>query len=253
MNRRDFLFAPIALTVAWPAFAAGQPWSARLLKGGFDGSVWWSGLMITLAPDWKTYWRVPGDGGIAPSFEIAGENIKTSRIDYPLPQRFRGEAGTTIGYKEAVVFPFAIAPQDSARPVSLSLKAFFGVCDEVCIPAPYDAAVQFDPASADAPDQAIISQWRAEVPQPGSDGPVKKATAKEDEDGFYVLLDTSESIREMFVEGNPAHYFGEPFFMRGLVRVAVTGAKSRDELRATALRLTLRTASKGLEQMVTVV
>jgi DsbC/DsbD-like thiol-disulfide interchange protein len=102
--------------------------STRLLKGGFDGAVWWSGLSITLAPHWKTYWRVPGDGGIAPSLDITGENIMASRVDYPVPHRIAGESGTTIGYQDLVVFPIALTPGDVTRPVTANLKAFFGVC-----------------------------------------------------------------------------------------------------------------------------
>lgn len=253
MNRRDLFFVPFALAASKPGFAAEQPWSARLLKGGFDGSVWWSGLSITLAPHWKTYWRVPGDGGIAPSLEITGENIKASRVDYPVPHRIVGESGTTIGYQELVVFPFALTPGDATRSVKVNLKAFFGVCDEVCIPAPFDAAVMFDPAKAGAPDQALIGEWQKQVPVLTADGPVTNAVVDMQDGAFALLLDTSEAIKEIFVEGNPLHYFGSPVVLRGLVRMPVVGVKSLDELRATPLRITMRTAFKVLEQVVSVV
>ncbi len=253
MKRRHLLFAPLALAVLRPVFAAEQPWSAKLLKGGFDGTVWWSGLSITLAPKWKTYWRVPGDGGIAPSIELSGENLKSSHVDYPVPHRIVSEQGTTIGYKEAVVFPIAVSPQDMERPVKLSLKAFFGVCDEVCIPAPYNADVTFDPNIAAAPDQVLISEWQAKVPQLTTDGPVTKALVEMRDGKPVLLLDTSEAITEIFVEGNPLHYFGKPMLMRGLVRMDVAGVKTLDELRATPLRITMQTHGKALEQVVTVV
>ena len=253
MNRRDFIFVPLALAANTPGLAAEQPWSARLLKGGFDGAVWWSGLSITLAPHWKTYWRVPGDGGIAPLLEITGENIMASRVDYPVPHRIAGESGTTIGYQELVVFPFALTPGDVTRPVTVNLKAFFGVCDEVCIPAPFDASLMFDPANAGAPDQALIGQWQKQVPVLTADGPVTKAVVDMQDGAFVLLLDTSEAIEEIFVEGNPLHYFGNPVVMRGLVRMTVVGVKSLDELRATPLRITIRTTFNVLEQAVSVV
>ena len=253
MKRRHLLFAPLALAGFRPVFAAGPPWSAKLLKGGFDGTVWWSGLSITLAPKWKTYWRVPGDGGIAPSLELSGANLKSSRVDYPVPHRIVSEQGTTIGYKEAVVFPFAITPQDMAQPIKLSLKAFFGVCDEVCIPAPFDDEVMFDPKAAAAPDQALISEWQAKVPTLTDNGPVVKAVVEMRDGKPVLLLDTTEAITEIFVEGNPLHYFGNPMLMRGLVRMDVSGAKTLDELRDTPLRITIQTRWKALEQVVTVV
>ena len=253
MKRRHFLFAPFAFAAAHPSFAAEQPWSAKLLKGGFDGAVWWSGLSITLAPNWKTYWRVPGDGGIAPSFELSGDNIKSTRVDYPVPHRIESESGTTIGYKEAVVFPFAITPENMAQPVKLQLKAFFGVCEEVCIPAPFDADVTFDPQAAAAPDQVLISEWQKQVPTLLTNGPVKKAYVEMRDGKPVLLLDTSEAIMDIFVEGNPMHYFGNPMLMRGLVSIDIAGAKTLDELRAAPLRITMRTRWETLEQVVTVV
>jgi Disulphide bond corrector protein DsbC len=253
MKRRHLLLAPLAFAVLRPVYAAEQPWSAKLLKGGFDGTVWWSGLSIALAPKWKTYWRVPGDGGIAPALELSGENLKSSRVDYPVPHRIVGEQGTTIGYKEAVVFPFALSPQDMAQPIKLSLKAFFGVCDEVCIPAPFNAEVTFDPKIAAAPDQALISEWQLKVPMLTDHGPVTKAVVELRDGKPVLLLDTSEAIMDIFVEGNPLHYFGNPMLMRGLVRMDIAGAKTLDELRATPLRITIRTRWKTLEQVVTVV
>lgn len=253
MKRRHLLFAPLLLGSLRQAFAADQPWSAKLLQGGFDGAVWWSGLSITLAPKWKTYWRVPGDGGIAPSLELSGDNIKSSRVDYPVPHRIVSESGTTIGYKDAVVFPFAITPQDVLQPVKLTLNAFFGVCDEVCIPAPFDASMTFDPKAAAAPDQALISEWQKQVPTLVADGPVTKAVVEMRDGKPVLLLDISEAIMEIFVEGNPMHYFGNPMLMRGLVRMDIAGAKTLDELQATPLRITMRTRWKTLEQVVTVV
>jgi DsbC/DsbD-like thiol-disulfide interchange protein len=253
MKRRHLLFAPLLMATLRHAFAADQAWSAKLLKGGFDGNVWWSGLSITLAPHWKTYWRVPGDGGIAPSLELSGDNIKSTRIDYPVPHRIVSESGTTIGYKDAVVFPFAVTPQDAGKPAKLTLKAFFGVCDEVCIPAPFEADAMFDPKAAAAPDQSLISEWQHQVPQLVTEGPVTRAVVEMRDGKPVLLLDSSEAIMDIFVEGNPLHYFGNPMLMRGLVRMDIAGAKSLHELRATPLRITMRTRWKTLEQVVMVV
>ena len=71
-----------------------------------------------------------------PQLDITGENIASHEVFYPMPSRFEDDAGMTNGYKNEVVLPLAIAPADMARPVKLSMKAFFGVCDVVCIPQP---------------------------------------------------------------------------------------------------------------------
>jgi DsbC/DsbD-like thiol-disulfide interchange protein len=260
MKRRNLLQIPFSVLFASTLQAAPPPWSARLLVGGFDGTAWNAGLAITLTENWKTYWRVPGDGGIAPLLEVSGDNIKQSRVDLPAPTRFRDAAGMTIGYKKEVVFLLAVEPIDAARPVSLALKSFFGVCDVVCIPAQFAQDLTFDPDKSAAPDQILISEWKKRVPVLKPQGvaappfePVLKASA-EMKDGKPVLnLLLAETMRDIFIEGNPKHYFGEPEFTLSQATLDVSGTQSLDELRATRLRVTLISESVALEQMVTVV
>lgn len=253
MKRRRFFLMPFAAMLASSSQAAPPPWSARLLKGGFDGKHYWAGLAISLAPAWKTYWRVPGDGGIAPQVDLMLENVGVEKIHYPLPQRFEDEAGMTIGYKQEVVFPISLLPMNNTLPVRLNLKSFFGVCEVVCIPAKFDAEVSFDPAKSDATDQQLISQWQAKVPVLSIEGPVIKATAATENKHIYLELDLLDSVNDIFVEGNPLHYFGKPTATAGLVRMPVNGAKSADELKGNQLRLTLNKDGRALEQSLTVV
>ncbi len=70
-----------------------------------------AGIEIKLQPGWKTYWRYPGDSGVPPQFDFAGsENLASAEVLYPAPHSFKDEAGTSIGYKETVVFPVASRP-----------------------------------------------------------------------------------------------------------------------------------------------
>jgi DsbC/DsbD-like thiol-disulfide interchange protein len=113
----------------------------RLIIGGAPGSngrvARYAALEIALSSGWKTYWRQPGSaGGIPPQLSWQGSsNLKSPKLHYPAPARFVDPTGATIGYKNSVVFPIAIEPEDPARPMVLNLKAFFGVCREICIPA----------------------------------------------------------------------------------------------------------------------
>lgn len=248
MKRRSLLQVPFALALASSARAASPPWSARLLKGGFDGKFYWSGLAITLVPPWKTYWRVPGDGGIAPQIDLALENVGMDKIHYPLPSRFEDEAGMTIGYKTEAVFPISLLPMDASRPVKVSLKSFFGVCEVVCIPAQFSAEVMFDPAVSDAPDQQLISLWQAKVPVMSVEGPIVSATADEK----FLILDLMEPVTDLFIEGNPLHYFGKPETTSGIIRIPVSGVKPGQDLKGSPLRVTINKDGRALEQTITV-
>jgi DsbC/DsbD-like thiol-disulfide interchange protein len=252
MKRRNLLQLPLAIIFTTTVKSESPPWSIRLLKGGFDGKNYWAGLAITLALHWKTYWRVPGDGGIAPQIDVTMENGASHIIHFPIPARYEDAAGMTIGYKNEVIFPIALQPMNDALPVKLSLKAFIGVCDEVCIPAQFEGEMLFSPSEAAAPDQAVISQWQAKVPVLSVEGPIAKATVEVQNEKLVLLLDSFESLADVFIEGNTTHYFGKPDLAAMPIRIPVHGAKISDELRGTPLRITFNTGARALEQTVTV-
>jgi DsbC/DsbD-like thiol-disulfide interchange protein len=252
MKRRAFLVSTLGLMVS-PSWAANtQPWSAQLLKGGFDGTFWWAGLSITLDKNWKTYWRVPGDGGIAPSLAVTGQNIAKYEVLYPLPHRYEDEAGSTIGYKDQVVFPIAVKPADITKPTQLDFKSFFGVCETVCIPAQFEGQLMFDASVSASPDQALISQWQATAPRLSVEGPITSAFVKTEAGKIELKLENVRGIRDIFIEGNPLHYFGKPKLMQDSAILTITGAKSEVELRGSKLRITVDADNGPLEQYMSV-
>jgi DsbC/DsbD-like thiol-disulfide interchange protein len=113
----------------------------RLIVGGAPGTNGtlqrYAALEIVMPIGWKTYWRQPGSaGGIPPNLSWQGStNLKNLTIRYPAPIRMADPSGESIGYKKSVVFPLALEPVDPSKRLVLDLKAFFGVCREICIPA----------------------------------------------------------------------------------------------------------------------
>jgi DsbC/DsbD-like thiol-disulfide interchange protein len=251
MKRRSFLGLPLVFGGA--AFAQGQPWSAKLLRGGYDGVFWWMGFAVSLQPKWKTYWRVPGDGGIAPDIKLVGENLKSFDVLYPLPKRFEDEAGMTIGYKEEVVFPIIVAPVDPLKPVMLQFNSFIGVCDVVCIPAQYESEISFDPAVSSAPDMVDIASWSSRVPMTQSERIMRAASVTFLQGKPAVTFTLAQTVADIFVEGNPLHYFGKPLFDGQTAVLPVSGVKAVEDLKTTPLRVTIAMQTGALEEMVTVV
>ena len=118
------------------AWDGDQRAAVRLIAGAQHGAVRRAGIEIRLAPGWKTYWRYPGDSGIPPRFDFSNStNVKSVTVRYPAPHRLTDESGTSIGYKQGVVFPLDIVPQNAAQPVMLVVKADYAVCEKICIPA----------------------------------------------------------------------------------------------------------------------
>ncbi len=47
------------------------------------------GLEFELEPDWKVYWRAPGDAGYPPAIDWSGsENLAAAEMMWPVPARF---------------------------------------------------------------------------------------------------------------------------------------------------------------------
>jgi len=108
---------------------------SRLVAAQHDGKLV-AFFEIAMSEGWKTYWRNPGDaGGLPPSFDFkSSDNVRAATVLYPAPKRLVDRAGETIGYKGTALFPIEVEPGAADKPVTLRLKAHFGVCREICVP-----------------------------------------------------------------------------------------------------------------------
>lgn len=89
-------------------------------------------IEIVLKPGWKTYWRNPGNSGIAPFFNF---NQQVSyEIFYPTPQLYETENDWSLGYKDKVVLPFRISGSNKNLSGALTL----GLCHKICLPITVD-------------------------------------------------------------------------------------------------------------------
>jgi DsbC/DsbD-like thiol-disulfide interchange protein len=118
----------LALLFVTPAFAD----DIRL----FSGKINTAGLEIILKPGVKTYWRYPGDNGVPPLFNWDGsQNLKAIEVIYPTPIKFEDGIGHSIGYKKSPVFLIKTTPIDASKPVTLTLKLDYALCETMCVPA----------------------------------------------------------------------------------------------------------------------
>jgi DsbC/DsbD-like thiol-disulfide interchange protein len=251
MDRRIFLAVLAQMTCAAGA-RAESPWSSRFLDGGFDGAFHWSGLAISMSKGWKTYWRVPGAGGIPPQIEATGLNLKSVELLFPMPQRFYDESGESIGYKDEVVFPLKLAPRDISAPLEVKLSSFFGICEVVCIPARSEASLRFAMGSNASADVELLQHWLDKVPVLSEKGPVRSATATMMVEKPALAIELDSPVEDIFVSGAEKYYFHAPRIEGQRAMVLVSGAKSTDELKAQSLRFVTIAAGKALEQAITV-
>ncbi|MDD1792501.1 thioredoxin family protein [Enterovibrio sp. ZSDZ42] len=159
-------------STGWLTNPNHPPLSTRIVLTGtanhnantFDGF-----LEVQLNDDWKTYWRTPGEGGIAPSFNWQeSENIKDIAWYWPAPQRFDLLGINTLGYKNHAVFPLTFTAKDISKPVTIKGTLTISSCTTVCVLTDYPIDLTVSPSALIADPNALhlFAQGMSHVPKP---------------------------------------------------------------------------------------
>jgi DsbC/DsbD-like thiol-disulfide interchange protein len=259
MNRRIVVgFLPLLLVCNSVSAGVEDHYSVRLLPGERDGETWLAGIDIRLDPDWKTYWRMPGDAGIPPEFNWGeSQNVKAVEVLWPAPARYKDATGETVGYHDRVIFPLRVLPADAAAPVKLKLSMFFAVCKDVCIPAKSRAEAILGAASPEPSVMMDIRRFMAMVPtkepKPFEHATVEATASKP----VLVLRFAGGAIpaeADVFVEGGGSAYFRAPQPGRNPseIRLTIDGLKDIAKLKSKTLKLTMVIKGRGVEQEIIV-
>lgn len=170
----------VATAIAWlaaapPVAAQATAWQdlehakARLIAAtsavGTAADVW-LGLQVKLDPEFKTYWRSPGDAGVPPELDwSASRNVAGLTIEWPTPKRYVLAGFHTFGYADEVVLPLKVTLVRPGEPVAVRLDLAIGICRDICVLG--EASFKLDlPAGAatPSPHAAAIERYRARVP-----------------------------------------------------------------------------------------
>jgi suppressor for copper-sensitivity B len=221
------------------------------------------GLEFTLQPNWKTYWRSPGDAGFPVTVDWAGSrNVAATDMTWPAPHRFSLFGLDTFGYKDQVVLPIAVRPQTPGEPVLLNAKVSYLACAEICVP--HDAQLRLElPAGAAAPtDQAqLINRFVAQVPGDGTPQGLSLdyAGVSHGEGQSTLIGHASSAIApfenpDVIVEAPAGFYFGAPVIslsQNGLgakFQLPITVNDGALPLDSAEITVTLVDGARGLEQ-----
>lgn len=174
-----------------------------------------AGLQMDLAPGWKTYWRNPGDAGIPPQFDWTGsENLARVQIAWPTPVVFDTAGSRTIGYENRMLLPLALRAEDPSLPIRVRLSMFYGLCDDICVPARTSVALDIPPGSE--PEAAdLIRDALVSTPEPAQRGGlaearcgVEGADARRTFSARFVFDAPPVSAPVVVVEGPEGVWFG---------------------------------------------
>lgn len=177
------------------------------------------GLQIKLAPGWKTYWRSPGEGGLAPALNWdKSENVKSVTLDWPAPERHSAFDIDSFGYEAQVVFPLHIVPENVGKQVKLVLDLDLYVCSTVCVPAHYQNVRLNLRAGAPTQDRVVntIHRFQKRVPVPAEKTGFNFTKAWVEGGALHVRLATDEPLKDvdLFVENDQKVSFKKPIYAR---------------------------------------
>ncbi len=216
------VFLLAAAGMASPAWAGADAsaWSqglharARLIAGPAEGGeAWHAGIEIALDPGFKTYWRTPGSSGVPPVFDFSrSRNLKQAKVLFPAPIAFFDGAGDAIGYKDKVILPVSVTPQDASLPVDLVLKMDYAVCEKLCIPVQANAALTLGAEPMTQPTAAELARFEAQVPRRAPAGaagiPAVLGIERKGDAAFAVSVRTgAATAAQLFAEGPAGWYY----------------------------------------------
>lgn len=95
-------------------------------------------LKLTMEDGWHTYWKNPGDAGLATSIEWSlPPGFVADSLQWPCPESLGEPPEVTYGYSNEVLLVATITPPADlgrATEVTLGAEASWLVCNQVCIP-----------------------------------------------------------------------------------------------------------------------
>lgn len=103
------------------------------------------GFEIDLDAGWKTYWRHPGETGVAPQFSWDRSfNVAEVTPRFPAPTRFIDSNMVSFGYETDVVLPLEVTLAKPG-PALVSLDVTYAVCADICLPLRASFEIALDP------------------------------------------------------------------------------------------------------------
>ncbi len=110
------------------------------------GEAFTVALHLTMDAGWHSYWRNPGDAGGETVIEWdLPEGFAAGEIQWPYPRRIEAPPLASYGYDDEVLLLVDVTPPATLRPgspVMLRARADWVVCEEICLPATADLALE---------------------------------------------------------------------------------------------------------------
>ena len=202
----------------WMAENSPRHAEVRLLSSAQENGKVNILLDIKLEEGWKTYWRSPGEGGVAPEINWTTP-VNSVDWQWPTPGRFDVAGVSTQGYMGDIVFPITVTSDEKLDKLSGVLT--LSTCSNVCILTDYPFELDLtEPVAADF--NWAFNQAKGGVPP--ESGLVEQVSAGFSGDKLVIEL-----------QKNAGSDWNEPNIFTDIIEGA---ALSVPEIRSTGEKLT---------------
>ncbi|WP_313773900.1 protein-disulfide reductase DsbD domain-containing protein [Enterobacter huaxiensis] len=209
-------------------------------------------LDVALQKGWKTYWRSPGEGGIAPAIRWHQPVEATWR--WPTPERFDVAGITTQGYHGDVSFPIIL---HGKVPERLDGVLTLSTCSNVCVLTDYPFSLDLTSSTGGDFDYAYS---RAMGTLPLSSGLTSSLSARYAAGKLTVTAQRDAGWQEpsLFIDGMDDVDFGKPAFsvrdgsLVATVPVTDSWGEAAPNLSGKQLSLVLADSGQAQESSLTI-
>jgi thiol:disulfide interchange protein len=137
-----------------------------------------AGVHLKMAPGWDTYWRNPGDAGMATEISwTLPAGVTAGEIQWPVPEKIKFGDQIVYGYHNDVVLlvPLSAAPNATAGPIDLKASVSWLECEVQCVKGDADVSAKWAIGQNGKPtaEAELIESWKPKLPKSGSDIPIK--------------------------------------------------------------------------------
>jgi len=169
--RRIVVFISICLGLAALTARATHTHVQLLLSADTakPGDTIWAGLDMKMDAGWHTYWKNPGDSGIATTIKWdLPPGVTAGEIQWPLPEKLPPAEVTTYGYENEVMLlvPLTLATNLPPGPLVLKADVAWLECQEQCVPGKtnVEATLNVGGETKNSADEEANELWKQKVP-----------------------------------------------------------------------------------------
>jgi len=154
--------------------AASSHTAARLVLSADSarpGDTVWAGVHLTMDPGWHTYWRNPGESGLATTIEwVLPPSVRAGDIRWPPPEAHAAAGMTTFVYHDetTLLVPLTLASNAPPGRIDIQAQVAWLECQDACLPGDASLSASFNvgPELKPSTASAQIETWRRRIPLP---------------------------------------------------------------------------------------